>query len=239
MTDPVRRVAYFADLFANYNAPELGIAAVERLEALGCEVVMPPQKGSGYPYIGYGALDKAREVADANVRAMTPCVAEGYDVVTTEPTAGYCLKESYPKLLNMREDACAVSERTYELFEYLEMLESEQNGGPEQRFSGRRFGFHVSCHQRPLGSGAGAMNYLRRRGAEVELIESGTCCGMAGTFGLKAGLMGSRLSKAVGEPLFEAFREANVEAIVTESSVCAIQLRDGTGLPVYHPLELL
>ena len=62
---------------------------------------------------------------------------------------------------------------------------------------------------------------------------------MAGTFGLKAGPLGYELAQAVGEPLFEGFREANVEAIVTESSVCAIHLSEGTELEVWHPLNLL
>ena len=59
------------------------------------------------------------------------------------------------------------------------------------------------------------MAFLRRRGAEVEVIETGTCCGMAGTFGLKAGQLGYELANAVGEPLFDGFRESGVEAIVT------------------------
>ena len=83
------------------------------------------------------------------------------------------------------------------------------------------------------------MDYLRRRGAQVELVETGTCCGMAGTFGMKKGMLGYELSQAVGEPLFQAFQEANVDTIVTESSVCAIHLREGTGIKVIHPLELL
>ena len=82
------------------------------------------------------------------------------------------------------------------------------------------------------------MAYLKRRGAEVEVIETGTCCGMAGTFGLKAGMLGYELSQAVGEPLFKAFKEAGVEAIITESSVCKIQLLEGTDLKVWHPLEI-
>jgi len=44
---------------------------------------------------------------------------------------------------------------------------------------------------------------------------------------------------AVGEALFELFKNAEIDAIVTESSVCKIQLLEGTGLKVYHPLELL
>ena len=83
------------------------------------------------------------------------------------------------------------------------------------------------------------MTFLERRGADVELVETGTCCGMAGTFGLKAGFLGYALSQAIGEPLFDAFKEAGVEAIVTESSVCGIHLEEGTGLEVWHPLDLL
>jgi Fe-S oxidoreductase len=51
--------------------------------------------------------------------------------------------------------------------------------------------------------------------------------------------MGYDLANAVGKPLFEAFKEKGVGAIVTESSVCSIHLKEGTGLPVRHPLELL
>ncbi len=238
--DPVRKVAFFADIYAAYNAPELGRAAVGALEALGCEVILPRQRGSGYPYIGYGDLKRAEKVADENVRLMLPHVEAGYDIVATEPTAAYCLKVSYPKLLHGRTDAVAVAEGTHELFAYLEILEElSDDAGRQPVFEGRRFGFHVSCHQRPLGSGQEAMDYLKRRGAEVELIETGTCCGMAGTFGMKKGMLGYELSQAVGEPLFHAFQEARVDTIVTESSVCAIHLREGTGIKVVHPLELL
>ena len=73
----------------------------------------------------------------------------------------------------------------------------------------------------------------------MSIVESGTCCGMAGTFGLKRGMLGYDLAQAVGEPLFEAFAESEPEQIVTESSVCGIHLREGTGKEVCHPLELL
>jgi len=235
--NPGRRVAFFADLFATYNAPDLGLTAVQTLEALGCEVIMPRQLGCGYQYLAYGDLKTTRRVAEENVRSLTPYVEKGYDVVAMEPTATYCLRLSYPKLQDHRKEAEAVSARTFELFEYLGMLEESVEVPPALR--GRRIGFHISCHQRPLGGGRHAVEYLRRRGAEVEVIETGTCCGMGGTFGLKTGLLGYDLAQAVGEPLFDAFRQSAVETIVTESSVCMIQLQEGTGLPVRHPLDLL
>ncbi|RMF92541.1 MAG: hypothetical protein D6736_03315 [Nitrospinota bacterium] len=242
LDQPVRRVVYFVDLYANYNAPDLGLAVIEHLEALGCEVVLPPQKSSGYPYVGYGDLERARQVATYNVQHLAPYARQGYDIVVTEPTAAYTLKFVYPKLLDDREEARLVADRTQEFFAYLLALEEERGVSAEQKtlpLQGRRLGFHLSCHQRPLGAGREAMTWLKRRGATVELIETGTCCGMGGTFGLKSGLLGYQLSQAVGEPLFQAFRDAGVEAIVTESSVCRIHLAEGTQLPVYHPLQLL
>tara|TARA_B100001123_G_scaffold426685_2_gene541189 strand:+ start:170 stop:2296 length:2127 start_codon:yes stop_codon:yes gene_type:complete len=234
--NPTRKVAFFADLYVNYNAPDLGMAAIQELEKLGCLVAMPPQRGSGYPYIGYGDLGKAREVAKVNVDLLLPFVEEGYDVIAPEPTAAYCLKESYHKLLEKSLESGRVAANTYELFEYLEMLEGEFK---DESLGGKQFSFHIPCHQRPLGRGEHAINYLRRRGAEVSIVESGTCCGMAGTFGLKRGMLGYDLAQAVGEPLFEAFAESELEQIVTESSVCGIHLREGTGKEVCHPLELL
>jgi Fe-S oxidoreductase len=239
VSNPVHHVAFFADIYANYNAPELGMAAVERLESRGCKVLMPPQQGCGYPYIGYGDLQRARKAAEENVSNLAYYTEQGYDIVSTEPTAVYCLKFSYPKLLDGRQDAVDVANRTYEYFEYLEKLENERPIDPRLHLAGNHFGFHIACHQRALGAGIHAINYLKGRGAEVEVIESGTCCGMAGTFGLKEGMLGYELSQAVGEPLFQAFKDSGLQAIVTESSVCKIQLQEGTGLKVWHPLELM
>ena len=233
--DPKRKVAFFADIFANYSAPELGMAAVEHLERLGCDVVYPDQVSSGYPSIGYGDLAGARKTARENVSHLKPWVDKGYHIVTTEPTAAYCLCKSYPKLLDEDPDAIVVAKNTTEFFEFVDGL--EENIG--KSLAGRRFGFHIPCHQRPLGEGGGAIAFLQRRGAEIEVIETGTCCGMGGTFGLKKGQLGYELANAVGEPLFDGFRESGVEAIVTESSVCSIHIGEGTGIEVWHPLMLV
>jgi len=231
-----RKVAFFTDVYANYNAPELGLRAIELLEAAGCEVAVPRQKPSGYPFLAYGDVDRARALAEENVRLLAPLAREGYDIVSLEPTAVYALEHSYLKLLPDSDDARVVAERTHEFFPYLIELEGKN---VEQIFVGRKFGFHCSCHQRPLGSGDAAVEWLRTRGADVVRIETGTCCGMGGTFGMKEGLLGYDLANAVGEPLFNLFKESGVDCIVTESSVCRIHLEQGTGISVSHPLELL
>lgn len=240
-SDPTRKVAFFADLYANYNAPELGLAAIEFLEGMGCRVILPKQKGCGYPYIGYGDLERAREAALFNVRSLLPYAEQGYDIVATEPTAAFCLKSSYPGLLRDSSGAETVAGKVYEFFEYVALLDTLLPPGTliSSELKGRRFGFHIPCHQRSLGAGQGAMNFLKQRGAKVVLVETGTCCGMGGTFGLKKGMLGYELSQAIGEPLFKSFKDAGVDTIVTESSVCSIHLNEGTGFKVLHPLELV
>lgn len=235
------RAAYFVDVFANTNAPHIAWAAVKVLNEAGYDVVTPPQRGSGYPYIGYGDLARAREVAEYHVRQFLPLARKGVPIVATEPTAAYCLRESYPTLLDHRDDAEVVARNSFELLEFLVesgVLEDE-SFRTRRCLPGKRYGVHVSCHQRPLGGGRAVVKVLEALGAEVEVIETGTCCGMGGTFGMKAGALGFELANAVGEPLFEMFRAAKIDAIVTESSVCRIHVGQGTGLAVYHPLELL
>lgn len=80
--------------------------------------------------------------------------------------------------------------------------------------------------------------YCIRCGAYINICPT---YGVVGghTFGLKGGLLGYDLSQAVGQPLFDLFTASGVDAIVTESSVCSIQLAEGTAMPVYHPLDLL
>ncbi len=230
-----RKVALFLDVYANYNAPELAERAVQLLEHAGCEVVVPRQKPSGYPLIAYGDVNGARKIAAYNVECLAPLAREGCTILALEPTAVYALAHSYLRLLPDNAEAALVAEHSREFFDCLMEWETIPAKLP---LEGRRFGVHCSCHQRPLGSAKSAVSWVERRGAAIQRIETGTCCGMGGTFGMKEGLLGFDLAQSVGEPLFNLFKESGVEAIVTESSVCRLHLQQGTGLPVYHPLEL-
>ncbi len=67
-------VAYFSDLYAAYNDPELGQTVLRLLAAHGIEVVLPEQRSSGIPEMLYGYADAARETAGSNVATMLPWV---------------------------------------------------------------------------------------------------------------------------------------------------------------------
>ena len=54
---------------------------------------------------------------------------------------------------------------------------------------------------------------------------------------MKRGDLGYNLSMAVGDHLFRLFRESGRKLIATESSVCSMQITDGLGVRVVHPLH--
>jgi iron-sulfur cluster protein len=236
LTSSEDKAAYFVDVYANYNRPDIGIAAVNLLERSGVEVNVPPQKTSGMPYFSYGELAKMKEIAAYNVASMLPSVKGGCEIVATEPTATHCFKEIYPKLLKSQESEL-VAEHAHELLEYVrEKRLLDDKLSPV--FCGKA-GLHISCHQRALGMGRATIDLMKSIGLQVKVIETGTCCGMGGTVGLKTGVLGYELSNEVGQPLFDLFKNAKLDFGLTESSVCKIQLEEGTGLRFEHPVALL
>jgi len=241
--NPKSKIVYFVDIAANYNEPELGVKAVGLLQQSGVEVELSSKlRPSGMPYISYGELKKAKEIAEWNVNILADYVEKGYDVVATEPTAVYCLKFAYPKLLDNSKKSLDVARKSFEYFEYLTLKGDSQNLKKSGKISDSgTIGFHIPCHQRALSSGKFTIAALQSAGYQVKVIETGTCCGMAGTFGLKKGPLGYDLSMAVGKPLFDLFNDESpaIKIIATESSVCTTQLEDGTKCELVHPLNLI
>jgi L-lactate dehydrogenase complex protein LldF len=230
-------VAFFPDLYAEYNNPDLGLRAIEILERLGYSVIIPDVQWSGMPYVSYGRLAKASKLAAENLRVLGPLVDEGYEIVSTEPTAVYMLRKVYPKLVE-GDLTSKVAGRSHGFFEFIQPRLANLALRPAVDATGF-VGFHISCHDRALSSGVPAMRFLERASYRVRPVETGTCCGIAGTFGMKSGWLGYELSMAVGEKLFDQFRGSGCEIIATESSVCTLQLQDGLGRPVRHPLDLV
>src|SRR5207245_414827 len=91
------RVAYFVDIFANYNDPQIAEAVVAVLHHNGIEVYVPPgQRGSGAAPLAYGDVEAAREAAQHNLRILADLAREGYPILCSEPTAALLLRDDYP-----------------------------------------------------------------------------------------------------------------------------------------------
>jgi FAD/FMN-containing dehydrogenase/Fe-S oxidoreductase len=231
------RVAYFVDIYPNYNDPQIAEATVAVLHHNGMEVYVPPdQTGCGMAPLAYGDIETARETARHNLRVFAELAREGYRIVCSEPTAALMLRHDYPELCDDPE-ARTVADRVVELTALL----GELNAAGRLRTDFRRLelsiGHHVPCHLKALGQPpAGPALLSLIPGMQVHTIDV-NCSGMAGTFGLKA--RNYELSLEAGRPMLDRLRRPEVSFGSTECSTCRLQMEEGTRKRTLHPAQYL
>jgi len=64
-----------------------------------------------------------------------------------------------------------------------------------------------------------------------------TCCGIAGTYGLKNEKY--EIAMQVGAGLFDQIGRAKPDLAVCDSDTCRWQIEQATGVPTVHPVEVL
>ena len=253
-------VAYFYDLYANFNDPELALTVERLLTAHDIRVIVPEQRASGIPEMLYGYAPRARELAAFNVRAALQHIRAGATLVSAEPTATFAFKVHYPDYLGS-SDCSLVANATRDLGEFLlrhrldhpqaapaagplsraplagRATEVRGKTGPDAASPRLRVGYHQPCHLKAQQVGNPGLELLLEIPG-VELIDlAAGCCGMAGTFGMKAGTYDFSLQ--TGRPLFERIAEVSPDLIASECSTCRMQLAQATGLGTVHPATLL
>jgi len=233
--DGRRRVVYYAGCAANYYETAVAKATVQVLERNGFSVVVPEARCCGLPALSGGDSKSFRRLAEHNTRLLA---VEEADIVTACSSCALVLEHDYPKLLGSPA-ARAVGERTSDIVDFL--CELDDRGELDRSFRPveQVVGYHTPCHLRALKA-----KPLERRlalleaipGVSVRRLERG-CCGMAGTFGMKA--KNSSASMAIGHGLFDAIRSASCQSVATECPTCTWQVRHGTGIRVAHPVTLV
>ena len=191
--------------------------------------------------ISEGAIPRAKKIASRNVEMLADWVRQGYQIVTTEPSAALAIKHEYLNLMD-DEDAVLVSKNTTDSSSYL--LSLHNSGELELDFKpiNATIGYHLPCHQKALldkNSDAvipGVKLLKLIPGLQVELIEKG-CSGMSGTYGLKR--KNYNRSLRMGLQLIQAMRSPTIMAGTTECSTCKIQMEQGTTKPTIHPIKIL
>jgi Fe-S oxidoreductase len=262
-----KRIAYFVDVFANYNDPLLGQSVVEVLHHHGIEVYVPPeQHGSGMAPLACGDVETARERVEANLRVLGDLVREGYTILCSEPTAALMLTRDSLDLVD-DPDAHLVAANTVELTAFLWELHEQGRlkpivdrgpwtgnredfrslqdfgslsgtaHGPRSTVHGLQIGHHVPCHLKALGGPP-------RGPALLELIPGVrvhtidvSCSGMAGTFGLRSS--GYAASLEAGQPMLRELSRPRLMFGSTECSTCRLQMEEGAHKRTLHPIQYL
>ena len=234
------QVVLFPDTFTNYNHPNLGRAAVEVLEALGYQVILPRVRCCGRPMLSKGMMDRARSNARYNVDSVYPYLERGAKLVGLEPSCILSFRDDYVDLLGGDAKAKGVSESAVLIEEFVLYAQEEEGASLEFRGSpGKKLLFHGHCHQKALVGTGLAMQVLRSvPGCDAVEIQSG-CCGMAGAFGFEKEHYD--ISMKIGEQvLFPAIRSQEGDfTVVSEGISCRQQIEHGTGVRAKHLVEVL
>jgi L-lactate dehydrogenase complex protein LldE len=202
------RVALFVTCLVDTLFPRAGIATVQVLERVGCQVEFPAdQTCCGQMHRNTGA-----DVEAARLAGRLPEVFAGYDTIVT-PSAS-C--------------AATVRETTdlgvFELSEFLVRKLGVEDVGASFP---HRVTYHPTCHSlRALRVGDAPVRLLRAvRGLElVELPEAQECCGFGGTFAIK----NADVSLAMLDDKLRCVRESG--AAVCAAADCSCLMHIGGGL---------
>jgi glycerol-3-phosphate dehydrogenase subunit C len=148
------------------------------------------------------------------------------------------LKAKYRELLGRTDEGTeTVSRAVYDICEYL--LELDDDGRLDRRFAAieAKALYHPPCQLMAHGVGTPALDLLALvPGLDVEPSRIG-CCGTAGTYGVKAEKHG--VAMRVGESLFARARDSGASFVICDSETCRWHIAKMTGLPVYHPVQVL
>jgi FAD/FMN-containing dehydrogenase/Fe-S oxidoreductase len=232
-----RRVAFFVDVFANYNDPSIAESAIAVLQHHGYEVHVPPlQCGSGIAPLSKGDIETAREYAQQNLRVLAELARDGWPIVCTEPSAALMLKCDYLDLMD-DPDAQTVAEHTFELTHFLWELHERGELRTDFQPISLGIGHHVPCHIKALGKmphGPSLLSLIPEM--RVHTIDV-SCSGMAGTFGMKR--QNYRDSLAAGAPMIAELGRPRVMFGSSECSACRMQMEEGSGKKSMHPIQYL
>ena len=234
-TNPTgRKVVLFPDTFNNHMHTDVGVAAVEALEAAGWQVIVPRSHVCcGRPLYDYGFLDFAERYLRHSLDQLREWYREGIPIVGLEPSCVAVFKDELGKLLPHDDDARRLAQSTYHFAEFFEKFEVEA-----PRLERKAFVWG-HCHHKATGGIDTEVELLQRMGVEVETLSAG-CCGLAGSWGFEAAH--HDLSTTCGEQgLLPRVRELDAQTlVVADGFSCKTQIEQGkTGRRALHVAQVL
>ena len=238
---PHGRVYLFCDEFTNYQDAPVGIKAIELLNRLGYEVMIPDHAESGRAQLSKGLVRDAQKLATRNIELLKDVITAEQPLVGIEPSAILGFRDEFPDLVPAALKPAAKLLANHALL-IDELIAREADAGRIKRdsFTTRPqvIKLHGHCHQKALSSLVPTVKMLELPvNYKVQLIPSG-CCGMAGSFGYEAEHFG--VSQQIGElVLFPAIRTTPETTIIAAPGTsCRHQIKDGTSRVALHPVEI-
>jgi len=241
-------VGLFIPCYIDQFYPDVGLATVELLENLGCDVVYPEsQTCCGQPMANSGCWSDAAPLAEQFVQTFSP-----YEYIVCP--SGSCVAmvtHHYETLLSSDNAAYhAVQAKTFELTQFLlDVLHVKEL---DVQFP-YRVGLHNSCHglrDLRLGSCSERMDVFENKartllekvdGLEIVTLQRpDECCGFGGTFAVAE----EAVSCMMGNDRLRDHEQAGTQVITAGDMSCLMHLeglirRQKKPLAVMHLAQIL
>ena len=240
-----RKAVLFATCFANYNSPEIGVAAQQVLARNGVETEVVYPGCCGMPQLEQGNLPAVAESAKTVSKELGTWIEKGYDVVALVPSCALMLKFEWPLILPDDAAIQKLAEASFDITEYV--VDIAKKEGLAEGLSPLDGGVavHFACHARAQNMGAKAADMMRLiPEADVAVIER--CSGHGGSCGIKKENFETAIK--VGRTAARQSIQSGKKHIVSECPLAGMHLGQGIGrlaeqdTPTYkiapHPIVL-
>ncbi len=229
------QVVLFADTYLNYYEPQVGISAVNLLEACGYEVLLANVGCCQRPLLSNGLLRAAKEEGQKVAEKLDVYLGKGLKIVVCEPSCASALNDDLPDLL---EDEALAKRLKKGVMMIDKFLQEEQKSGKLQvkfQLKSSNNLLHGHCHQKALYGTTSMLDTLTNSKENIHEVNAG-CCGMAGSFGYEKEHYD--LSKKIGESrLFPALEADKSATVVACGFSCRHQIEHFTGRKAIHWVE--
>jgi iron-sulfur cluster protein len=238
------KIILFADVFTNYNNPQVGMSVIKLFEKFGLKVDLSKVLEDGRAAQSQGLIDSARKSAKTVSQYISKLINDGADIVFAEPSVLAMIRQDYKNCIEDPELIAIFQQHCFDPFEYLNKLIREKNIDLEsikKKISGNKtkLFYHGHCQMKSIGIGNETPELFQKLGFEID-VSTVECCGMAGSFGYKKQYY--ELSKNIGHELGKQIlmSDGNNKIIILASGTsCREQIRDELKQDVYHPVEFL
>jgi len=232
-------VILWDDTFIRYHEPQIGIAAVRVLEALGFEVSIPRNRRCcGRPAFSQGNLDAASTLGRHNISQLSSLNPQpsAPPVLFLEPSCWSMFVEDYREL--KIENAEEIANRCFLFEKFVDNLLEHEPTALHFKHSDTRIVIHPHCHAKSIMDPAFMRRLAERLPGRKATVLDTACCGMAGAFGALAEKYD--LSVQVAQDLIDKIDNQGSETqIIASGTSCRHQISDLTKFRPKHMAELL
>ena len=177
-----RKAVIYATCFANYNEPEIGMAAQAVLAKNGVKTEVSYAGCCGMPQLESGDIARVAGRAKAIAAEMMRYVDEGYDVIPLVPSCTLMFKFEWPLIAPDDENVQKLSAATRDIAEYIVDIAKNEGLAEGLEPLDGDVTLHLACHARAQNMGAKGAEMLRlipkTRTAVIE-----RCSGHGGAWG--------------------------------------------------------